>query len=119
MIDDENYNQTKKVRDWTKKVRDWTKSEFKDLTSEQRKPQELILAIMDAMLELQALPEDASREEFLAKAKVVGDLQQKALDLGILTPGPSKESTTKGLEISLRTLSEERVMRQPGVELPP
>jgi hypothetical protein len=95
MLDDENYNQTKKVRDWNKSL-----FESLNLTSEQRKPWELILAIMDAILELQALPEDTPKEEFQAKIAAVGKLQQEALDLGFLVPGPSKENTTKGLEVS-------------------
>jgi hypothetical protein len=93
MIGDENYNQAKKMRDWWKSL-----SESQVRTSEQRKGWEFSLALMDATLEILALPKDAPEEEVRAKIAVAAELQQKGLDLGYLVPGPSKENTIKGTD---------------------
>jgi len=85
MVGDDNYKQTEKVRDWIK-----SELESNNLIEKQRESLELSLAILNAMLEVQALPHDPTNEEFLAKAKVVEDLQQRGLELGLLIPGPSK-----------------------------
>jgi hypothetical protein len=86
MIGDEEYNRIRKVQEFLK-----SQLASPDLTSKQRESLELSFAIGNAMLEIQALPKEASEEEFLAKAKVVANLQQKGLELGLLIPGPEKQ----------------------------
>lgn len=85
MIGDEENNRTNLVQEFLK-----SQLASPNLTSKQRESLELSVAIGNALLEIQALPKEASEEEFLAKAKVVADLQQKGLELGLLIPGPEK-----------------------------